>query len=79
MAEKLKSSVLALATAVAAAAPGLTPALAQQIGTATAVNPSTEGTSPGGSTTAFTIGARVLHNERIHNLVDRLRAAFVSR
>jgi hypothetical protein len=66
MAEKLKSIVLALATAVAAAAPGLTPALAQQIGTATAVNPSTEGTPPGGSTTTLTVGARVLHKERIH-------------
>src|ERR1700751_3174956 len=40
--------------------------MAQQIGTATAVNPSTEGTPPGGSTTTLTIGARVLHKERIH-------------
>jgi hypothetical protein len=57
-----KSIALALAIAVVAAAPALT----QQIGTATAVNPSTEATPPGGSTTALTIGARVLHNERIH-------------
>ena len=40
--------------------------MAQQIGTATAVNPSTEGTPPGGSTTTLTVGARVLHKERIH-------------
>jgi len=66
MVGKLNSIVLALATAVAAAAPGLAPALAQQIGTATAVNPSTEGTPPGGSTTTLTVGARVPHKERIH-------------
>ena len=62
MTGKLKSIALALATTLAAAAP----ALAQQIGTATAVNPSTEGTPPGGSTTTLTVGARVLHKERIH-------------
>jgi len=62
MAEKLKSIALALATALAATAP----AMAQQIGTATAVNPSSEGTPPGGSTTTLTVGARVLHKERIH-------------
>jgi len=66
MVGNLNSIVLALATAVAAAAPGLAPALAQQIGTATAVNPSTEGTPPGGSTTTLTVGARVPHKERIH-------------
>jgi FecR-like protein len=62
MTGKFHSVVLALAIAVIAAAP----ALAQQIGTATAVNPSSEGTPPGGSTTTLTIGARVLHKERIH-------------
>jgi hypothetical protein len=61
MTGKLKSIALALATALAAA-----PAMAQQIGTATAVNPSSEGTPPGGSTTTLTVGARVLHKERIH-------------
>jgi hypothetical protein len=66
MVEKLKSIALVLASALVAAAPGLAPALAQQIGTATAVNPSTEGTPPGGSTTTLTVGARVLHKERIH-------------
>ena len=60
--ETSKSIALALAIAVVATAPALT----QQIGTATAVNPSTEGTPPGGSTTMLAVGARVLHNERIH-------------
>jgi len=58
---KLHSAALALAIAVAAA-----PAAAQQVGTATAVNPSSEGTPPGGATTTLTVGARVLHKERIH-------------
>ena len=67
MAGKLKSIALAFATVLAAAAPAkVQQAMAQQIGTATAVNPSTEGTPPGGSTTTLTIGARVLHKERIH-------------
>ncbi|MGE5366701.1 MAG: FecR domain-containing protein [Betaproteobacteria bacterium] len=67
MAGKLKSIALTLATALAAAAPAVVQqGMAQQIGTATAVNPSTEGTPPGGSTTTLTIGARVLHKERIH-------------
>jgi hypothetical protein len=39
---------------------------AQQIGTTTAVNPSSEATPPGGSITTLTVGARVLHKERIH-------------
>src|SRR5262249_28765505 len=58
---KLHSAALALAIAVAAA-----PAAAQQVGTATAVNPSSEATPPGGATTTLTVGARVLHRERIH-------------
>jgi hypothetical protein len=58
--------ILALAIAVVALPPGLTSAVAQQVGTATAVNPSSEGTAPGGSTTTLTVGARVLHKERIH-------------
>jgi hypothetical protein len=67
MARKLKFVVSTLATALAAAAPAMVQqGMAQQIGTATAVNPSTEGTPPGGSTTTLTIGARVLHKERIH-------------
>ena len=54
------------AFAIAIAVGSLAPAAAQQVGTATAVNPSSEGTPPGGSTTTLTIGARVLHKERIH-------------
>src|SRR6266581_4435927 len=42
------------------------PALAQQVGTATAVNPMTESTPPGGSTNRLAVGARVMHKERIH-------------
>jgi hypothetical protein len=67
MAGKFKSIALAFATALAAVAPvTVKQVMAQQIGTATAVNPSTEATPPGGSTTTLTIGARVLHKERIH-------------
>jgi hypothetical protein len=62
MAAKFHSAALALAIAAVA----LTPAVAQQVGTATAVNPASEGTPPGGSTTTLTVGARVLHKERIH-------------
>jgi hypothetical protein len=65
MAGKLKSttSVLALFIAIG---PAVGPAMAQQVGTATAVNPKTESTPPGGSTTTLTVGARVVHKERIH-------------
>jgi hypothetical protein len=41
-------------------------ALAQQVGTATAVNPVSESTPPGGTTDKLAVGARVMHNERIH-------------
>src|SRR5271163_3389265 len=41
-------------------------AAAQRVGTATAVNPASDSTPPGGSTVALTIGARVVHKERIH-------------
>jgi FecR protein len=67
MAGTFHSMALAIAVAVAAAVPAMVQqGMAHQIGTATAVNPSTEGTPPGGSTTMLTIGARVLHKERIH-------------
>jgi hypothetical protein len=62
MTGKFQSVTLALAIALAA----VTPAVAQQVGTTTAVTPSSEGTPPGGSTTTLTVGARVLHKERIH-------------
>jgi hypothetical protein len=38
----------------------------QQVGTATAVNPVSESTPPGGATDKLTVGARVVHKERIH-------------
>jgi hypothetical protein len=59
-----KFVALPLAAALIAAGP----ALAQQVGTATAVNPTTESTPPGSSTNKLTVGARVMHNERIHTL-----------
>ncbi len=42
------------------------PALAQEVGTATAVNPTTDSTPPGGSTVTLNVGARIVHKERIH-------------
>jgi FecR protein len=40
--------------------------LAQQVGTATAVNPLSESTPPGGSTAPLVVGAHIVHKERIH-------------
>jgi hypothetical protein len=60
----LSSFVIALMGAVAGAAAA--PALAQQVGTATAVNPLSESTPPGGTTTPLTVGAHIVHNEHIH-------------
>jgi hypothetical protein len=57
-----KAIAIVFASAVLAA----TPAVAQQVGTTTAVNPTSESTPPGGSTVALTVGARVVHKERIH-------------
>jgi hypothetical protein len=57
-------AVAALATATAMA-PVLTPAFAQQVGTATAVNPTTESTPPGSGTVNLTVGANIVHKERI--------------
>ena len=42
------------------------PAAAQQVGTATAVNPTSESTPPGGTTGPLVVGARIVHKERIH-------------
>jgi hypothetical protein len=41
------------------------PAFAQEVGTAAAVNPESQGTPPGGTTTTLKVGARVVHKERI--------------
>jgi hypothetical protein len=42
------------------------PATAQQVGTATAVNPTSESTPPGGTTGPLVVGAHIVHKERIH-------------
>lgn len=42
------------------------PVAAQQVGTATAVNPLSESTPPGGTTTPLIVGAHIVHNEHIH-------------
>lgn len=42
------------------------PAHAQQVGTATAVNPLSESTPPGAATVPLAVGARIIHKERIH-------------
>ena len=56
--------VLALAASIVAAGSAL--ALAQQVGTATAVNPTSESTKPGATTVSLTVGANIVHKERIH-------------
>ena len=66
-----RGSLVAVLTAASlAAAPALlagsVPVSAQQVGTATAVNPTTESTPPGSGTTTLTVGAHVVHKERIH-------------
>jgi hypothetical protein len=54
--------IVALASALFAAAP----AFAQQVGTATAVNPLSESTPPGGTTAPLVVGAHIVHKERVH-------------
>ena len=39
---------------------------AQQVGTATAVNPQSESTPPGGATAPLVVGAHIVHKERVH-------------
>ena len=41
-------------------------AFAQQVGTATAVNPLSESTPPGGTTAPLVVGAHIVHKERVH-------------
>jgi hypothetical protein len=62
MAGKYKSVVLAFAAVLIGGAT----AIAQQVGTATAVNPNSESTPPGGSIITLKVGSRILHKERIH-------------
>jgi hypothetical protein len=54
--------VVALLAALVAAAS----ASAQQVGTATAVNPLSESTPPGGATAPLVVGAHIVHKERVH-------------
>ncbi|MGP0095372.1 MAG: FecR domain-containing protein [Xanthobacteraceae bacterium] len=44
---------------------GGAPALAQNVGTASAVNPASTGKPPGGAVRTLTLGSEVVHNERI--------------
>lgn len=53
--------VLLIGAALAATA-----AAAQQVGTATAVNPLSESTPPGGTTAPLVVGAHIVHKEQIH-------------
>src|ERR1700731_3098605 len=53
--------VVSLGTLLAAA-----PADAQQVGTATAVNPLSESTPPGGTTAPLVVGAHIVHKEKVH-------------
>jgi len=41
-------------------------AFAQQVGTATAVNPLSESTPPGGTTAPLVVGAHIVHKEKVH-------------
>jgi hypothetical protein len=44
---------------------GVAPALAQKVGSASAVNPASTGKPPGGAVRTLTLGAEVVHKERI--------------
>jgi FecR protein len=61
-----QSRIFAVVLTVAVMAAASHPAGAQQVGTATAVNPTTESTPPGASTVNLTVGANIVHKERIH-------------
>ncbi len=54
-----------LAMLLASSALASSPVVAQQVGTATAVNPESQSTPPGGATTTLKVGAHIVHNERI--------------
>jgi hypothetical protein len=60
------SRSLAVVLTLAVMATVSRPASAQQVGTATAVNPMTESTPPGATTVNLTVGANIVHKERIH-------------
>jgi hypothetical protein len=54
--------IVALTSALLAAAS----ASAQQVGTATAVNPLSESTPPGGTAAPLVVGAHIVHKEKVH-------------
>ena len=57
---------IALAVASLSALFAAASASAQQVGTATAVNPLSESTPPGGTTAPLMVGAHIVHKERVH-------------
>jgi hypothetical protein len=59
----LRTSIAVLVAGVALAG---TPAVAQDVGTTTAVNPLSESTPPGAQTVALRVGSHVVYKERIH-------------
>ncbi len=64
--EMARSVALGVRTAVLAMAMlGIAPALAQKVGTASAVNPASTGKPPGGGVRTLTLGAEVVHKERV--------------
>lgn len=69
-----------IAVLLAISAPTCVPAAAQQVGTATAVNPLSESTPPGAPTAPLTVGARIIHKERIHTTpTGTVQLAFLDR
>lgn len=61
----LFACIAGLTACAAALPPSSLPALAQDVGTAAAVNTLSQSTPPGGGTRVLQIGARIVHNERI--------------
>src|SRR5580704_15629180 len=58
--------IVALAVAFLGALLAAAPATAQQVGTATAFNPLSESTPPGGTAAPLVVGAHIVHKERVH-------------
>ena len=58
--------IVALIVAFLGALLAAASASAQQVGTATAVNPLSESTPPGGATAPLVVGGHIVHKERVH-------------
>jgi len=58
--------IVALVVAFAGTLLAAASAAAQQVGTATAVNPLSESTPPGGATAPLVVGAHIVHKEKVH-------------